>query len=177
MTTERVPYHEWQLNKARNQASRSRDPSTKCGAVIIRPDKTLAGEGYNGFPRRMEDRAEWWNNRDKKYPRVIHAEMNALHHTYERLDGYHLYCTGPSCSKCAPHVAARGLTAVFWPKQEEQGDFRNRWSEDLTLSLQIFAECGVEVFEVEGVKLWPIVQLSTVETESIDPVGEGLAFS
>jgi len=138
MTEERVPYHEWQLTKARVVASRSRDPSTKCGAVIVRPDKTVAGEGYNGFPRRMEDRPEWWDNREEKYPRVIHSEMNALLHCYEKLDGYHIYITGPSCSVCAKHVAAAGITAVFWPKQEEQGNFRDRWSEEMARAIQTF---------------------------------------
>jgi len=32
----------------------SKDPSTKVGAVIIRPDRTIASVGYNGFPRGVE---------------------------------------------------------------------------------------------------------------------------
>ena len=30
----------------------SKDPSTQQGAVIVRPDKTIAATGFNGFPRR-----------------------------------------------------------------------------------------------------------------------------
>jgi deoxycytidylate deaminase len=33
----------------------SKDPSTKVGAVIVRPDLTVASIGYNGFPRGMSD--------------------------------------------------------------------------------------------------------------------------
>lgn len=29
----------------------SKDPSTKVGAVLVRPDRTIAGLGFNGFPR------------------------------------------------------------------------------------------------------------------------------
>ena len=36
-------------------ASWSRDPSTQCGAVIVRPDKTVAAVGFNGFPRGADD--------------------------------------------------------------------------------------------------------------------------
>lgn len=178
--TERLPYHEWQLSKARNQASRSRDPSTQCGAVIIRPDKTLAGEGYNGFPRRMEDRPEWLADRAEKYPRMIHSEMNALLHSYEKLDGYHMYVTGPCCDECAKHIAAAGITAVFWPRQDEQSGFRDRWSEKMERALQTFADCGVEVFEVEGEVLYGIVVFADAaeeeEIDTMDPcVGIGMS--
>lgn len=177
MTEERMPYHEWQLSKACVVARRSRDPSTKCGAVIIRPDKTVAGEGYNGFPRRMEDKPEWYTDREKKYPRVIHSEMNALLHSYEKLDGYALYVTGPTCSECAKHVIAAGITAVFWPRQEEQDDFRKRWAKDMALALELYADGSVEVFEVEGETLFALVYFEEEETEldsMSDSVGIGM---
>jgi len=174
---ERLPYHEWQLTKARTMASRSRDPSTRCGAVIIRPDKTVAGEGYNGFPRGMEDKPEWCADRAEKYPRTIHAEMNALLHSYERLHGYHMYLTGPACDECAKHVAAAGITAVFWPRQEEQNNIRDRWSETMERALQTFADCGVEVFEVEGENLYPIVLLlKTSEETELDTMSDGVGI-
>lgn len=36
-------------------ASKSKDPSTKCGAMIVRPDKSICSMGFNGFPKGMSD--------------------------------------------------------------------------------------------------------------------------
>ncbi len=37
------------LEDAREIARNSKDPSKKIGCKIVRPDKSPAGEGYNGF--------------------------------------------------------------------------------------------------------------------------------
>ena len=136
----RPGYDEWQLGKVEEIAKRSRDPSTKCGCIIIRPDKSTAAEGYNGFPRSMEDKPEWWNNREEKYDRVIHAEMNALLHAREPLEGCTAYITGPSCKDCAKHIVAAGIIRVVWYDDEE---FRKRWNCDR--SIEIYEDGGVEV--------------------------------
>ena len=36
----------------------SKDPSTKVGSVIVRPDKTIASVGFNGFPKGVPDEPE-----------------------------------------------------------------------------------------------------------------------
>jgi dCMP deaminase len=66
------------LTLARLVASWSKDPSTQCGAVLVRPDKTIAGIGYNGFPRAMVDDPAVLGERLTKYPRILHAEWNAV---------------------------------------------------------------------------------------------------
>ena len=43
------------LALAHHIAAWSRDPSTKVGAVLVRPDHTIASIGYNGFPRGVND--------------------------------------------------------------------------------------------------------------------------
>ena len=116
----RPGYNEWQLHKAAVVAMRSRDPSTKCGAVIIRPNKTACSEGYNGFPKNMEDRVEWYENRAEKYDRVIHAEMNAIKHANEDIEGYAIFITRPPCKDCAKHIASWGLAEVVWSDHSER---------------------------------------------------------
>lgn len=93
------------LALAKLASSRSKDPSTQTGAVIVRSDHTLCSEGYNGFPKNMPDKPEWYADRNEKYSRVIHCEMNALLSSRERVDGYTLY-TYPfaSCDRCAVHM-------------------------------------------------------------------------
>ena len=94
----------------------SRDPSTKCGAVIVRPDKSLASTGFNGFPRGMDDDEELYDNREVKYDRVIHAELNAILSAHEPVRGYTLYVWPlPTCSRCAVHVIQSGISRVVCP--------------------------------------------------------------
>ena len=140
----RPGYNEWQLHKAAVVALRSRDPSTKCGAVIVRPDKSVCSEGYNGFPRNMEDREEWYTDRSEKYDRVIHAEMNALKQAAENVAGYAMFMTGPPCLECAKHIAAWGIIEVVWTDSSERA-FPDRWKPSLERAKTILKDCGVKI--------------------------------
>jgi len=96
----------------------SKDPSTQTGAVIVRPDKRVASVGFNGFPRAMPDAEEHYNNREEKYSRIIHCEMNASMFAHDvTLKGYTLY-TYPflSCDRCYVHMLANGITRFVAPK-------------------------------------------------------------
>src|SRR5215211_1547674 len=62
------------LQAAELFASWSKDPSNQVGAVVVRPDKTIASTGFNGFPRNTDDSQELYENRDEKLRRVKHAE-------------------------------------------------------------------------------------------------------
>src|SRR5271167_774541 len=61
------------LNMARYIATKSKDPSTKTGAVIVRPDHSVCSTGFNGFPRGMKDDAALYADREKKYSRTVHC--------------------------------------------------------------------------------------------------------
>lgn len=111
-------FDRWVLDVAKAVAQKSKDPSTKVGAVLVRPDNSFASVGYNGFPRRMEDKDEWWNEREEKYRRVIHAEMNALLACKEDPAGYTMYITHQPCCDCAKHLAASGLGRVVYQYNE-----------------------------------------------------------
>ena len=56
----------------------SKDPSTKCGGVIVRPDKSIVSVGFNGFPKVGEDRPEWLDAREEKYKRMVHSDLKAI---------------------------------------------------------------------------------------------------
>lgn len=136
----RPEFSEWLLAMAAAAALRSRDPSTKVGAVIVRPDKSVAAIGYNGFPRGMEDREDWYEDRSEKYDRVIHAEMNALLSMKEHAAGTTVAVTHPPCKDCAKHLAAAGVAKVIWrhcPEIEARFDTRR--------SEQLLAESGVAI--------------------------------
>lgn len=133
------------LSLAAHVASWSKDPSTKCGAVIVRPDRTIAGLGYNGFPRGFYDNPELLNSREEKYKRVIHAEVNALLHLAERPIGYVLY-TWPflPCCRCATQVIQSGIKGVVAP-----GGSGPLWDRhDVQLSRDMFRDAGVHTQEM-----------------------------
>lgn len=140
----RLNWDEWFLGLAEYTASRSKDPSTKCGAVIVRPDRTIAALGYNGFPRGISDAEELLANREEKYKRVIHCEMNAILTAREPLPGYTLY-VWPflTCERCAVHVIQAGIKRVVAP--EATTEQLARWADSFSLSLALFDEANVEV--------------------------------
>lgn len=129
-------------------ASWSKDTSTQCGAVIVRPNKSIASVGFNGFPRGMLDDHELYLNREQKYARVIHGEMNAVLSAMEPLHGYTCYITHPPCDRCCVHLIQAGLSRVVWPVSRDPG-FQDRWGESLTRSRAYFHEAGVEISEYE----------------------------
>lgn len=135
------------LGMAEYVSTKSKDPSTKCGAVIVRPDFTQASAGYNGFPKRMPDKQEWYDNREEKYSRVVHCEMNALIHAREPVEGYTLY-TWPfaCCDRCAVHMIQAGISRFVFPKLPE--DKVERWGKSLAKTIQYFNECGVRFTEI-----------------------------
>lgn len=136
------------LEMARLTASWSKDPSTKVGAVIVRPDKTIASLGFNGFPRAVRDLPELLSNREEKYKRIIHSELNAILSARERLDGYTLYLwPGLSCARCAVHIIQTGIVRVV--TQADMGDFGARWAEEIRLAEDLFKEAKVAVSYVD----------------------------
>lgn len=135
------------LGLAEYISSFSKDPSTKCGAVIVRPDKSLASVGFNGFPKGTDDDPELYENRELKYSRVVHAEQNAIILAREDLHGYTLYTHppgfGPSCDRCSAHIIQAGITRVVHYKDESH--FASRWREPVERGLTMYAEAGVTV--------------------------------
>lgn len=104
---------------AQTVAKKSKDPSTKVGAVLVDTfTHELISSGYNGFPRGMGDSVGIWMNRDAnndylcKYDCVIHAEINAILTAQQPLINTSLYCTHPTCLECAKIIAASGICIV-----------------------------------------------------------------
>ena len=93
------------IRLAREISSWSKDPSKQIGAVAIGEKGQVLAQGYNGFPRGIEDTDERLNHRQTKYKYVVHAEMNCIYNaTYNgvSLNGSTMYIYGlPVCSECA----------------------------------------------------------------------------
>lgn len=100
------------LDLAFHVAQWSKDPSTKVGAVIVRPDKRIVSLGYNGFPRGVCDHEERYAERAVKYKFVSHAERNALDNVSEDVTGCTLYSTLQPCPECAKSIIQKGIKKV-----------------------------------------------------------------
>lgn len=133
------------LSLARFWAERkSKDPSTKVGAVIVDDQLTVRSLGYNGFPRGVEDTPERLRDRELKYELVVHAEMNALLTAHASVRGCTLYAWPlPSCSNCAKMIIQAGIRRVVFPPLE--GDVQLRWATSWARAYAMYKEAGVEV--------------------------------
>lgn len=142
---------------AREVSQWSKDPSTKCGAVIVRPDRTIASIGFNGFPRGCDDAPELYADRAEKYQRVIHAEVNAVLSAREPLAGYTMYTypggLAPSCDRCATIVIQAGIRRIVHERVDN--DFSRRW--DPARSLELYNQAGVEVVALEELDPWRMI--------------------
>ena len=140
------------LALAKHIAQWSKDTSTKVGAVIVRPDRTIASVGYNGFPRGCDDDPAVYANRELKYERVVHAEMNAILSAAEPVIGNTIYIwpagLSPSCARCTAHIIQAGITRAVY-LVSVGGEFTERWRKSAEIANQMYKEAGVLVVKYD----------------------------
>ena len=132
-------WHHRFLDLARHIATWSKDPSTHVGAVIVRPDRTIASVGFNGFPRGVDDVPARYANRPTKYAFVVHAEANAILNAHGPVAGCTLYSTLMTCNECAKLIIQSGITEVVAPKPESLDVYGFR------IAMTMYGEAGVRV--------------------------------
>ena len=134
---------------AKEIASWSKDPSTQCGAVIVGESGQVLSQGYNGFPRGMSDLPELYADRDLKYKRISHAEMNAIYNasrTGVSLYGSTIYVYGlPICHECAKAIIQVGIKKVVMQKHTK----KDRWNESCDYAQSFFREAGVKTTYID----------------------------
>jgi dCMP deaminase len=140
--TSRPDVHTWALELADTVSKRSRDPSTKVGAVILRPDNTVVSMGYNGFPRNVNDDESIYNDRPRKLLRTIHAELNAILTAHERLDNCTIYISPLfPCANCAACIIQTGIKRVICRMPDGAGA---KWADSFEEAKSMFKESGVD---------------------------------
>jgi dCMP deaminase len=137
------------IDLAYHVAQWSKDPSTKVGAVIVDNKRRIISTGYNGFPQKIIDSPERYNDREKKYEMIIHGEINAILFAQRDLSDCTLY-TVPllPCSRCAAIVIQSGITRVCSPVYMGE-----RWKQSLKLSKNMFKEANIEVVEFNALMM------------------------
>ena len=144
------------LNIAEQVKEKSKDRSTKIGAVIIGPDNEIVSTGYNSFPRGINDEVEERQQRPEKYYWMVHGEMNSILNAARigvSTKGCKMYLTcGIPCSNCGRAIINAGITEVYCKKEDTTRN-REKWDEESARTLKMFEESGVRVlFYDEGLE-------------------------
>ena len=132
------------LKLAEEVASWSKDPSRQIGAVAVGSKGQVLAQGYNGFPRGIDDSFSRYYDRERKYELVVHAEMNVIYNaTYSgvSLDGATLYVTGlPVCSECAKGIIQVGIKRVVMREMEIPESWKDSWRK----TQEMFNEASIQ---------------------------------
>ena len=121
-----ISWDEYFMGMAVLSSLRSKDPSTKVGAVIVSDEKKVVSIGYNGMPRYCDEDQLTWNKGeglDSKYLYVCHAEMNAILNVQNggSLKGTTVYVTLFPCNECAKALIQTGVKEVVYLDDKYNG--------------------------------------------------------
>lgn len=143
--TASIKWRDNYLGLAKYFSTWSKDPSRKIGAVAVGNHGQILAQGYNGFPRGIEDSEERLNVREVKYKYVVHAEMNMIFNacmTGVSLVGSDVYVYGlPVCSECAKGIIQAGVKSVTCLVEEVVPE---TWLESWERTQSMFNEVGIK---------------------------------
>lgn len=125
-------------------ASKSKDRSTKVGAVIVGPDNELRSSGFNGYPRNVTDDTDGSHDRPKRLLHTIHAEANAIVAAARvgiPTKDCRIYVTHWPCAECSKLIIQAGIKEVIAPKPSDE--LYERWKESMDAGLTMFREAGI----------------------------------
>lgn len=130
---------------AKHFSTWSKDPSTQVGAVAVSDTGLILSNGWNGFPRGIEDSIERLNDRETKYNYMTHAEKNLIYNATRNgvsLLNSNLYVYGlPVCSECAKGVIQVGVKSVC--VLTDTMTVRDSWAESWRVTTRMFDEVGI----------------------------------
>jgi dCMP deaminase len=136
------------LDLARTVGLWSKGPRKHVGAVIVRPDRSVASMGYNGPPRGFDDDAFLRMSRGEQHKVVVHAEVNAIRQMTdsERLtknikEGYTLYVSPLyPCKDCALSLSRYKIPRVVAYCGQSSAD----WLESAKAAEEVFKCNNIE---------------------------------
>lgn len=135
------------MQEAKWASRKSKDRSTKVGAVVVNDRHVDLVRGWNGFPRGVNDDVEARHARPAKYVWTEHAERNAIYNAASEgiaLRGTTLYCTHMPCADCARGIIQAGITRVCTANYETvaAGSLMALSHND---TLDMFEEAGISI--------------------------------
>jgi len=131
------------LDLAKHISTWSKDPSTKCGAVITDTKNRIVSLGYNGYPRGVDDSN--YHDRNLKYEKVIHAETNAiLFADWGKVYNSTLYVYPmPPCSRCMTNIIQSGIKRIVTIEISKRK--AERWAISNSIGFKMAKEVGLKI--------------------------------
>lgn len=153
-----IQWNQWFMKMAYLAAYRSKDPSSKYGAVIIRGRNPISF-GYNGICIGVDDKVKERSVRPEKYKYYEHAERNAIYNAARNgiaTAGCYMYVFGVPCCDCARSIIQSGIKEVWLHKQCIDAEKILRPSDNIYVSqvetsLEMFKEAGVDIHIIDAV--------------------------
>ena len=137
---ERVDWHTYFMNIARQAATRSTCDRKHVGAVIVR-DKTILSTGYNGSIRGMPHCDDVGHlMEDGHCVATVHAEANAIIQAAKngvRIEGAEIYTTASPCWACFKLITNAGIRTIYY------GEFYRD-----TRSVEVAAQLGIHLIDL-----------------------------
>lgn len=127
-------WDEYFMNMVSLVATRSKDPNTQIGAVIVGLNHEIRATGYNSFPRGIRDDVPERLVRPEKYTWIEHAERNAIYNAARvgtPLEGCTIFQQVLPCMDCARAIIQAGIKEVVIVGAK-QAEYENnpKWAED-----------------------------------------------
>lgn len=139
-------WNQYFIRMAQVVAKRSKDVTTKVGAVLVDADRTVLSTGFNGGPMGVEDENLAWLG-PEKHRFMIHAEHNAILFAMAAvgrrvgfLEACRLYVTIRPCADCLVLAGHVGIRWVMYYKDALSDEQR-------TEAELVAARLGIEVRE------------------------------
>ena len=142
-------------------ASKSKDPNTQCGAIIVDSSNRPRGWGYNGPPEQISDSSINWS-RPFKHRFIIHAEANAIRHASGDLKGSTIYVTGPPCSKCMLDISTAYISKIIYYPFKSDPDSMLSDGEDWEEASEIARLSNIKIKQFNGDLTWMESQIKEI---------------
>jgi dCMP deaminase len=129
-------------------ASRSKDPNTQIGCVIVGPAHEIRSTGYNSFPRGIRDDVQERLERPAKYLWMEHAERNAICNAARAgtsTEGCTIYVEIMPCMDCARAIVQAGIVDVAVSASRMAEYSSEYYDQHFGLVEVLFGEAGVRV--------------------------------
>ena len=141
-------WDQYYLDICKVVATRSKDPNTQIGCVIIGPNHEIRSTGYNSFPRGIRDDVPERLVRPTKYLWIEHAERNAICNAARAgtaTEGCTIYVEIMPCMDCARAIVQAGIVEVA-VSSERMAQYNSAYyDEHFSMVEVLFAEAGIRV--------------------------------
>jgi dCMP deaminase len=138
------------LKQAYEIATKSPDPSTQNGALLVTEQGFPVAGDINRFPKGVHDRPERWE-KPLKYEIIEHAERNVIYKVGRAAgtEGLTMICPWACCANCARGIIEAGIIRLVTHKQAHDRS-PAFWKEQIEIAFTMLREAGVEIIMYDG---------------------------